>query len=100
MRALPACAPGAPAWACGLGAAAGYASTLLWFANLVPQIDHNRRRRSTEGLSLWWALANFSASLVNVFFVFRLDLPLYTKIMAAYMPCLELIILAQFRPGR
>lgn len=55
----------------------------------------NWKRGSTRGLSLMWALANFTASLVNVFFVLRLDLPLYSLIMAVYMPALEACILAQ-----
>ena len=85
-----------PPWSCPLGSSAGYASSVFWFFVLVPQIYHNYKRRSTTGLSLWWALANFTASLVNVFFVFRLDLPIYTKMMAVYMPILECILLIQF----
>ena len=89
MRALPECAAGVPAWACAVAGSAGYASTALWFVVLVPQLARNRRRRSTEGLSLWWALANFTASLVNAFFAFRLELPLYARATAVYMPVLE-----------
>ena len=90
------CPTSTPAWACAIGASAGYASTALWFLVLVPQLYHNYLRKSTRGLSIWWALANFTASLVNVFFVFRLQLPLYTKIMAVYMPILECAVLGQF----
>ena len=74
----------------------GLASTGLWFIVLVPQVVKNFWRRSVAGLSFLWALANFTASLVNLFFAFTIQLPLYSKVNAVYMPVLELTILLQF----
>ena len=85
-----------PLWACDVGIIAGYASAVMWFLVLLPQLHLNYKRGHCHGLSLLWALANFTASSINVFFVYRLDLPLYILIQAAYMPILEAVILAQF----
>lgn len=74
----------------------GLASTALWFIVLVPQIVKNFWRRSVAGLSFLWALANFTASLVNLFFAFTIHLPLFSRVSAVYMPALELTILVQF----
>lgn len=63
---------------------------------LVPQVAKNFWQRSVAGLSFLWALANFTASLVNLFFAFTIPLPLYSKVSAVYMPVLELTILLQF----
>ena len=52
--------------------------------------------RSVEGLSFLWAVSNFTASLVNLFFAFSVSLPLYARISAVYMPVLEFTILCQF----
>ena len=81
---------------CGFGNVCGYISNAIWFVVLVPQIWKNWKRRSVEGLSILWASANFTGSLVNCFFVFSDSLPLYIKISAVYMPILEFSILVQF----
>lgn len=85
-----------PAWTCAAGNASGYLSSALWFVVLVPQLIKNHRRRSTHGLSLVWAMCNFTASLFNVFFVYRSGLPLFSRVSAAYMPVLEAAVLVQF----
>ncbi|XP_070560814.1 uncharacterized protein [Ptychodera flava] len=75
----------------------GLTSTAIWFVVLFPQIVKNWRRKSVVGLSILWATANFTASLINLFFVLRIgQLPLYVKISAVYMPVLELSLLVQF----
>jgi len=84
-----------PLWACDIGIASGYASAAMWFMVLLPQLHLNYQRGHCHGLSLLWALANFTASLINVFFAYRLNLPLYLLISAAYMPILEAVMLAQ-----
>lgn len=81
---------------CGFGNVCGDISDIIWFVVLVPQIWKNWKRRSVEGLSILWASANFTGSLVNCFFVFSNSLPLYIKISAVYMPILEFTILVQF----
>ena len=81
---------------CGFANVCGYISCTLWFVVLVPQIWKNWKRRSVEGLSILWATANFTASLVNCFFAFSVSLPFYIKISAVYMPVLEFLILVQF----
>ena len=77
---------------------AGLMSTALWFIVLFPQVLKNWYHRSVKGLSFLWAVANFTASLVNLFFAFSISLPLLIceKVMAVYMPCLEFTILCQF----
>ncbi|XP_077997999.1 uncharacterized protein LOC144451100 isoform X3 [Glandiceps talaboti] len=75
----------------------GFVSTAIWFVVLFPQLVKNWRRKSVVGLSILWATANFTASLIGLFFVFRIgELPLYIKISAVYMPTLECAILVQF----
>ena len=81
---------------CAVGNISGFFSAALWFLVLVPQIVKNFRRRSVVGLSFLWAAANFTASLINLFFVFSRDLPLYINVQSIYQPCLELTILFQF----
>lgn len=81
---------------CAIGNVSGFFSAGLWFLVLFPQIVKNFRLRSVVGLSFLWAAANFTASLVNAFFVFSRELPLYTNIQSVYQPCLELTILFQF----
>ncbi len=71
-------------------------STVLWCLVLLPQLLRNQHRRSVDGLNLLWAIANFSASLCNVVFMFRIDVPVQTRIMAVYMPLLEFCMLLQF----
>ena len=81
---------------CVVGNIGGLVSAAIWFLVLLPQVIKNFRLRSVVGLSFLWAVANFTASLINFFFVFHHDLPLYVKIEAVYMPCLEFTILVQF----
>eukprot|EP01094_Clydonella_sp_ATCC50884_P021703 TRINITY_DN4834_c1_g1_i12.p1 TRINITY_DN4834_c1_g1~~TRINITY_DN4834_c1_g1_i12.p1 ORF type:complete len:278 (-),score=55.16 TRINITY_DN4834_c1_g1_i12:1191-2024(-) len=96
MGALENCDSQLPEWCCAAGNAAGYVSSVVWLVVLLPQLWKNWRRHSVHGLSLPWALANFSASLLNMFYVWRLDLPLFTLISALYMPVIEFAILLQF----
>jgi len=90
------CWPDWPQWECYAANSAGLVSTALWFIVLLPQVLKNWYRRSVVGLSFLWAVANFTASLVNLFFAFSVQLPLYTRVSAVYMPILELTILFQF----
>ncbi|KAH3880148.1 uncharacterized protein LOC127865028 [Dreissena polymorpha] len=91
------CRPNWPRWTCMAGNICGLCSTAIWFIVLLPQVWKNFRRKSVRGLSVLWATANFTASLINVFFVFRyLKLPLYSQISAVYMPVLEFVLLLQF----
>jgi len=91
------CRPDWALWTCITGNVCGLTSTTLWFLVLLPQVWKNFRRKSVAGLSFLWAVANFTASLVNIFFVFiYAKLPLYGKINAVYMPILEFTILVQF----
>ena len=90
------CWPNWPQWVCYTANSAGLVSTALWFVVLVPQVAKNWWRRSVDGLSFLWAVANFTASLVNLFFAFSVDLPLYVRVSAVYMPILEITILVQF----
>ena len=83
-------------FACGFANVCGDISCAIWFFVLAPQILKNRKRRSVEGLSILWATANFTASLVNFFFAFSIELPVYIRVSAVYMPILEVIILLQF----
>ena len=85
-----------PRAVCGFANVCGYISCTIWFLVLVPQIWKNWKRRSVEGLSILWATANFTASLVNCFFAFSIQLPVYIRISAVYMPFLEFFILVQF----
>ena len=85
-----------PKFACGFANVCGDISCAIWFFVLAPQILKNWKRRSVEGLSILWATANFTASLVNFFFAFSIELPVYIRVSAVYMPILEVIILLQF----
>ena len=85
-----------PRATCAAGNIASIASTVLWFAVLLPQLLRNQSQRSVAGLNPLWALTNFTASLCNVLFVFSIPLPLQVKVMAVYMPTVELLILVQF----
>ena len=85
-----------PKAVCGFANVCGYFSSTIWFIVLVPQIWKNWKGRSVEGLSILWATANFTASLVNCFFAFSTPLPVYIRISAVYMPILEFFILVQF----
>ncbi|XP_069128684.1 uncharacterized protein [Argopecten irradians] len=91
------CRPEWPVWTCVAANVCGLTSTTLWFLVLLPQVYKNFRRKSVVGLSILWATANFTASLVNIFFVFLYaSLPVYSSINAVYMPILEFTILVQF----
>ena len=85
-----------PKGVCGFANVCGDISTTIWFVVLVPQIWKNWKGASVEGLSILWATANFTASLVNCFFAFSVAVPMYLRISAIYMPILEFIILVQF----
>lgn len=82
---------------CEFANVCGLISTAIWFLVLLPQVLRNFVHKSVEGLSLGWAIINFTAALNNLFFVyFYGNLPLYSKISADYMPVLEAILLLQF----
>lgn len=90
------CWPTWPLWECYGANIAGLCSTAVWFIVLLPQVIKNFWRKSVSGLSFLWAVANFTASLVNLFFNFSVQLPFYKRVSAVYMPVLELTILGQF----
>ncbi len=90
------CWPDWPEWECYIANSAGLVSTALWFVVLLPQVLKNWYYRSVVGLSFLWAVANFTASLVNLFYAFSIELPLYVRVSAVYMPVLEVTILLQF----
>lgn len=81
---------------CILGNICGYISNCIWFLVLIPQLFKNYKRKSTEGLSFIWAFCNFTASLINVFFVFFINVPIFSKVGGVYMPSFEFIMLIQF----
>ena len=86
-----------PLWTCIFGNVCGLTSTTLWFLVLLPQVWKNFRRKSVVGLSVIWATANFSASLINLFFVFLYaKIPTYGLISSVYCPILEFTLLIQF----
>lgn len=91
------CRPNWPKWTCIVGNVCGLCSTTLWFLVLLPQVWKNFRRKSVKGLSVLWATANFTASLINLFFVFMYaSIPLYGQISSIYCPILEFTLLIQF----
>ena len=91
------CRPEWPPWTCVAANVCGLCSTTLWFLVLLPQVWKNFRRKSVVGLSVLWGTANFTASLVNLCFVYGYaEIPLYGKINSIYMPILEFTILVQF----
>lgn len=82
---------------CGFANVCGLISSAIWFVVLFPQLYLNFRRKSIAGVSWLWAIINFTASLNNLFFIFKLGgMPLYASISAAYMPILNFVILVQF----
>lgn len=85
-----------PIGLCITGNICGYISNSIWFLVLLPQLYKNYKRKSTDGLSFIWAFCNFTASLINVFFVFFINVPIFSKIGGVYMPILEFIMLIQF----
>ena len=86
-----------PVWTCIFGNLCGLTSTTLWFLVLLPQVWKNFRRKSVLGLSVLWATANFTASLINLFFVFLYaKIPTYGQISSVYCPILEFTLLIQF----
>ncbi|KAF9932438.1 hypothetical protein BGZ67_004727 [Mortierella alpina] len=90
------CDPALPAWLCVFANTCGYVSNVVWFLVLLPQLLKNYWRRSTSGLSFIWASCNFCASLINLFFILDINVPLFTRISGWYMPVLEILILLQF----
>ena len=90
------CDPSLHQSACEIGNGAGMVSMVMWFLVLLPQLYRNYARRSVDGLSVLWASANASASLCNLFFAFANALPIFSLVMAVYMPVLELAMLGQF----
>ncbi|KAF9920106.1 hypothetical protein FBU30_010107 [Linnemannia zychae] len=90
------CDPNLPHGLCVFANVCGYISNAIWFLVLLPQLVKNFRRRSTTGLSFIWATCNFTASLVNLFFILDIQVPLFTRISGWYMPILEAIMLLQF----
>ena len=63
----------------------GYVSTVAWFLVLLPQVIRNFRHKTVQGLSLGWAILNFTAAFNNAFFVFKLGkLPWYVYLFSAF----------------
>lgn len=81
---------------CIIGNICGWLSSFIWFIVLFPQIYKNYKEKSIEGISFVWAIMNFSASFINVFFVFQNKVPAFSYISAVYMPVIEFIFLCQF----
>ncbi|KAG0288354.1 hypothetical protein BGZ96_007858 [Linnemannia gamsii] len=90
------CDPNLPKALCILANTCGYISNAIWFLVLLPQLIKNFRRRSTTGLSFIWASCNFTASLINLFFILDIQVPWFTRISGWYMPILEVGMLLQF----
>jgi uncharacterized protein with PQ loop repeat len=90
------CDPNLPTALCILANTCGYISNAIWFLVLLPQLIKNYRRQSTTGLSFIWASCNFTASLINLFFILDIQVPLFTRISGWYMPILEVGMLLQF----
>lgn len=90
------CDTNLPDWLCVFANFCGYVSNVIWFLVLLPQLIKNHRRKSTAGLSFIWASCNFCASLINLFFILDIDVPLFTRISGWYMPILEVLMLLQF----
>ncbi|KAH7044349.1 hypothetical protein BKA57DRAFT_440457 [Linnemannia elongata] len=74
------CDPTLPMAFCILANTCGYISNAIWFLVLLPQLIKNFRRQSTTGLSFIWASCNFTASLINLFFILDIQVPLFTRI--------------------
>jgi uncharacterized protein with PQ loop repeat len=81
---------------CALANVSGYALNVLWLFVLVPQVWRNFRHSSVQGVSPAWAILNFTATLNNTFFVFKVgNLPWYMYIYT-YMPVIQAVMLLQF----
>ncbi|CAJ0943629.1 unnamed protein product, partial [Mesorhabditis belari] len=86
-----------PRFFCALANISGYCSTVAWFLVLLPQVIRNFRHRTVQGISLGWAILNFTAAFNNAFFVFKFGgMPWYVYGSAVYMPILEILLLIQF----
>uniref|UniRef100_A0A914PD19 Uncharacterized protein n=1 Tax=Panagrolaimus davidi TaxID=227884 RepID=A0A914PD19_9BILA len=86
-----------PQWICAFANISGYCSTVAWFLVLLPQVIRNFRYRTVQGISLGWAILNFTAAFNNAFFVFKYgNMPWYVYGSAVYMPILEILLLIQF----
>ena len=86
-----------PEWTCVTANVCGLCSMAIWFIVLLPQVWKNFHRKSVRGLSILWATANFTASIINLFFVFMYaNIPLYGQISSVYSPVLEFALLVQF----
>lgn len=85
-----------PTEICAFGNISGLIDTIIWFFAFLPQIYQNFKRRSVEGLSVYWIIANFTACLINLFFVFEWGvLPIFVYIYSCYAPVIQGIILIQ-----
>eukprot|EP01135_Chromosphaera_perkinsii_P001245 Nk52_evm18s163 gene=Nk52_evmTU18s163 len=74
----------------------GFCSTGCWILVQLPQIYKNYCRKRTDGVSVWWALANFLAAINNTFFLFRTPgLPLYITVSGVWFDFANTIILMQ-----
>lgn len=91
------CHPNWPSAICAFANVCGLLNTAIWFLVFIPQIYRNFRHRTVQGLSPYWIIANFTASLNNAFFVFKFGcLPLFVKISGCYAPVIQGILLIQF----
>lgn len=81
---------------CAFANICGLLDAIVWFFAFMPQIYTNFKKKSVEGLSTSWIVANFTASLINLFFVFDWGvLPLFVIIYSCYSPVIQGIILIQ-----
>lgn len=85
-----------PAFLCYIGNICGFISSFIWFIVLLPQIYKNYIRKKVDGISNAWATMNFFASLINTIFIFSSEnIPIFSKVSAAYMPILEYLFILQ-----
>lgn len=81
---------------CAFANVCGLTATAIFIVVYLPQMYRNFRHRSVRGLSPYWSLSNFTASINNLFFVFNVQLPLFNKIGACYSPLVHGTLLCQF----
>jgi hypothetical protein len=89
------CRDDMPRQLCKLGNIFGWLSGSLWYSCILAQLIKDAMITHCNGLSVIWAWLNFVAATLNCFAVFSYSLPMFSKVMAVYMPVLEAIVLAQ-----
>ena len=89
------CRPELPSRTCIIGNISGWLSSGVWYAVLLAQLLKDYYITKCRGLSVVWGWMNFNASCLNAYVIFSLNLPLFSKAMAIYMPILESLVLIQ-----